>query len=68
MSIFSDRLKTQRALLMTQAQMAAALGVTTRHYQRYEAGISEPNLEALVKIADILGVSADYLLGRADCL
>ena len=53
---------------MTQAQMAAALGVTTRHYQRYEAGVSEPNLEALAKIADILGVPVDYLLGRTDCL
>ncbi len=66
MSIFSERLKTTRAPKMTQVQMAAALGVSTRNYQRYESGDNEPNIETLIKIADILGCSIDYLVGRTD--
>ncbi|MCQ2399272.1 MAG: helix-turn-helix domain-containing protein [Clostridia bacterium] len=33
---------------------------------RYENGTSEPSQENLVKIADLFGVSVDYLLGRKD--
>ncbi len=33
---------------------------------RYEDGTSEPTQENLVKLADIFGVSVDYLLGRDD--
>ena len=51
---------------MTQVQMAALLGITARNYQRIEAGEIETNFVNLVKIADVLDVSTDYLLGRSD--
>ena len=66
MSLFSTRIKALRKeKSMTQRQMADALGVTERSYQRYEAEYS-PNNEILVKLADFFDVSTDYLLGRSD--
>ena len=66
MSYFSDRIKELRkAKNMTQRQMADALGITERSYQRYEAD-SNPNIETLIKLANFFEVSTDYLLGRTD--
>jgi len=66
MSFFSDRIKELRkARKMTQRQMANALGITERSYQRYEAE-NNPNNETLIKLADFFDVSTDYLLGRSD--
>jgi len=66
MASFSDRVKTLRkAKKMTQRQMADALGITERSYQRYEAE-NNPNNETLIKLADFFDVSTDYLLGRSD--
>lgn len=48
----------------TQKQMAELLNLSTNGYQNYELGTREPSLQILCKIADILGVSVDYLLGR----
>lgn len=49
----------------TAQQMADLLGVSLRAYRFYEAGSREPNLSLLCKIADILHVTTDYLLGRS---
>ncbi len=49
---------------MTQKACADTLGITLRAWQTYEQGISEPKNELLCKIADMFGVSLDYLLGR----
>ena len=50
----------------TQAQVAAAAGMTDRQYQRFESGVNLPGFENLVGIADHFGVSLDYLAGRSD--
>lgn len=50
----------------TQVQVAAAIGVTDRQYQRFETGINLPGYENFVAIADHFGVSLDYLAGRSD--
>lgn len=47
-----------------QQDCADILGVTLRAWQGYEQGIREPKFELLVKIADMFGVTTDYLLGR----
>jgi len=66
MSSFSDRVKLLRkARKMTQRQMANALEISERSYQRYEAE-NNPNNETLIKLADFFEVSTDYLLGRSD--
>jgi transcriptional regulator with XRE-family HTH domain len=56
-------IRTQKKL--TQIQMAKLLGISSvRHYQHYEAGTKEPNITTLKRIAEILDVSTDYLLGH----
>ena len=47
-------------------EMADKLEMALRSYRNYESGDREPSLTALVKIADILDVSLDYLLCRDD--
>ena len=64
---FSERLqelKTEKNVM--QKDVAAALGLPLRTYQRYEYGEREPQLSTLIKIADFYGVSLDYLAGRSD--
>ena len=50
----------------TQVQVAAAIGVTDRQYQRFETGVNLPGYENFVALADHFGVSLDYLAGRSD--
>jgi transcriptional regulator with XRE-family HTH domain len=46
----------------TQTAAAAKVGVPLRTLQNWEAGIREPRLEALVKLAEAFGVTTDDLL------
>ena len=67
MSIFSERilaLRDERKL--SQAALAKEVGITSRTYQRYEAGERGPLMSTLVRMADFYGVSMDYLAGRTD--
>ena len=49
---------------LTQSDIASRLGCTTGAFQNYEANRREMNYETLIKLADILDTSIDYLLGR----
>lgn len=51
---------------MTQQTMADSIGVVLRTYQCYEQGTREPSLKMLVRMADVLNVSTDYLLCREE--
>lgn len=63
--MFKDRLNFERkAKGITAQQMADVLGIGIRSYRNYESGDREPSLKTIVKIADILDVSLDYLLCR----
>ena len=65
--IFCERLKTLRKdRNLTQVAIAETIGVTERGYRKYESGVSEPTMGVLVALADTLGVSIDYLVGRSD--
>lgn len=67
MAAFSERLKqirTERKL--TQSRIAELLGISIRVYHRWENGDATPHLDTLVKIAAVLTVSADELLGIQD--
>lgn len=62
-----ERLKELRvALGMTQAEVAAKLGITTRAYSYYETGTREPSLDVLKSFCRFFDVSADYLLGLTE--
>lgn len=48
----------------TQKEMANRLGISQQAYQQLEAGKTEDmRISTLVKLCDILNVSADWLLG-----
>ena len=51
---------------LTQADVAAALGVSSVVYSRYETGKRQPSIYMLIQMADIFGVTVDFLLGRQD--
>jgi transcriptional regulator with XRE-family HTH domain len=67
LKILSERLRQCRKDAgLTQAQLAIYADITEKAYQNYEALRREPKLEILVRIADTLDVSLDYLVGRSD--
>lgn len=47
---------------MSQAELAARMGVSASAVGMYEQGRREPSVEGLVALSDILQVSTDYLL------
>lgn len=64
---FSERLKTLRKQAqLTQVDVAEKLGISQPAYASWERGIKKPTQENLVKIAQILNVSVDYLVGNSD--
>lgn len=48
---------------MTQQQVADYLYTKHEIYRRYETGVCELPVWALIKLAELYGVSADYILG-----
>lgn len=50
---------------MTQKQLAERLHVSVGTVSNYENGVHLPDLEKLVELADLFGVTTDYLLARA---
>lgn len=52
---------------LSQKGAASKLGINYYQLCNYEINRSEPNLDTLVKMADLYGVSIDYLLkGESD--
>lgn len=65
--VFGERLKSLRTEKnLTQDDIAKILGCTQRKISYMERGVTEPDLQALSKLADYFGVSIDYLCGRTD--
>lgn len=51
---------------ISQQAIADLIGVTRQAYGYYESGARKPDPLTLSKIADVLGVSVDAILGRGD--
>jgi len=63
---FNENLRAARERKnMTQKEVADSIGVAKSTYSLYESGSREPNVQTIKKIADVLSVSADDLLGLA---
>lgn len=61
---FGTRCRNARmAAGLTQAQVAWAVGISIPTYKKYEQGVSLPNVETTVRIAQVLKVSIRYLTG-----
>ena len=69
MGVFSKRLRQARMTRnITQEQLAEMADIARTMVGRYETTDQLPALDTLVRIADALGTSTDYLLGRTDTL
>lgn len=65
MSEFAQRLRLLReSRQLTQVRLAELIEVDARAYNRWERGTIAPHLDTLIKIADVLQVSLDELVGR----
>lgn len=63
---FSERLKKLRKDTgLTQVDVASKLGISQQAYASWERGIKKPTQDNLVKIAQVLNVSVDYLVGNS---
>lgn len=51
---------------ITQIRLSTEIEVSQETISAYENGKAEPRLDNLIKIADFLNTSTDYLLGRID--
>ena len=55
----------RKAKNLTQADVCAAIGISTQVFSRYERGEHEPDYKTLCKLADFFDVTLDELLGRS---
>ena len=51
---------------LKQKEVAKILNVAVSTVSNYETDSHEPDLTSLCRLADLLGVSTDFLLGRTD--
>ena len=65
MSVIGEQIKKYRGIRgMTQQEIADALGESSgRVIYNWEKGIGRPDCDKLAKLCDLLGVSADELIG-----
>lgn len=64
---FANRLSELRKKKgISQDVLAKQLGTQGPAIGRYERGTAKPTIEVAAKIAKILGVSLDYLVGNSD--
>lgn len=64
---FSERLKKLRKDTgLTQVDVASKLGISQQAYASWERGVKKPTQDNLVKIAQVLNVSVDYLVGNSE--
>ena len=53
----------RKARSLTQEQLAEALGVTVGAVYKWEAGLSTPDIDLIIALADLFDTSVDVLLG-----
>lgn len=66
-AVFASRLRSKRAEAdLSQETLAEKAGVNKDTIVKYEGGARVPGSDTLVKLAEALGCSPDYLLGWPD--
>jgi transcriptional regulator with XRE-family HTH domain len=62
--IIGTRIRKKRSERgLSQKALAEAVGVSPPAINRFEKGIKTPSIDTLAKLAKVLGVSTDFLLG-----
>lgn len=65
--MFAQRLQNIRQeKKLTMTELASLTNTTKNTIWNYENGVSKAPQDMLIKLADVLGVSTDYLLGRSE--
>lgn len=65
--LFGERItQVRKYKKLSQSQMGKALGIDGDAYGRYERGEVKPSIEMATRIAEVLEVSLDYLVGKID--
>lgn len=59
--------KLRKEFGFNQQDVADKIDCVLKTYQNYEQGHNYPTLEYAAKLAELYGVSIDYLLGRSEC-
>ena len=63
----SSRLRAARDVrVWSQKDLARRAGIPTKTIEHYEIRLCKPSLEMLRRLAGLLGVTTDYLLGVVD--
>lgn len=62
-SIFFERLTS---LNVSNKDLSQNVGVSSGNISDWKSGRSKPNIDTVIKLADYLDCSVDYLLGRTD--
>lgn len=67
MNEFGKRLKKIREEKgLTHAELGAAVGSTKSHMWKYENKDVDPGLKMMIRLANFLGVTLDWLAGNGD--
>ena len=51
---------------LTQTELASKLDISQKSYSNWESGKAEPTLDNIIKLANILDTTTDFLLGRTN--
>jgi putative transcriptional regulator len=57
-------IQARERLGWTQSELARHIKKPRQHLSQIEQGKQQPRAELLIELAEVLGVSVDYLLGR----
>ena len=67
MSILAQRLKKSReAKNLSQVEVSSLTGINNKTLSGYENNVGTPDISTLSRLADLYGVTLDYLAGRVD--
>ena len=58
--------KSRKLLGLSQQRLADCMGKSQTQIHCYETGAYEPDICTLIQLADFLGTSVDFLVGRTD--
>lgn len=66
MSFEKNLAELRKQKKLSQEQLSKKIGVHQNVIGRYERGEARPSIELASKLANVLGVSLDYLVGNTD--
>ncbi|HNC44171.1 MAG TPA: helix-turn-helix transcriptional regulator [Acidobacteriota bacterium] len=66
MSLSEKIKKLRKGMKLSQERLAELAGINANHLSRLERGLFQPSADVLKRLAQVLNISADYLLSERD--